>query len=220
MWELLQETLWLPNLLQSLLLLLMMAYWAMMICGALGLDFLNIDLDLEADVDVDVDADVDTDASAVGGIGPLHAMLMFFYVGKVPVMILLSLLVPAWWFASVTGNHYLNPGHDLFKGLAIAAGAFVLSLTVVKSLGAPVARLFETLDLDANAVGPIIGRECVLITSADSSRLGQAEIKTKAAPVRVNVLAREPTANFRPGETAVIRGHDPEKNVYFVASRN
>ena len=94
------------NLFFTVLLLLVLVYWIMVILGALDVDFLDIDFDS----DVDADADVDMDFQ---GGGFLRGILEFFYIGEVPVMVLVSVFSLSVWTISVLGNYYLNPNSSL-----------------------------------------------------------------------------------------------------------
>ena len=120
------------NLLFTVLLLLVLLYWIMVILGALDIDFLDFDFDTDTDVDIDADADMD-----VQGGGVLRGVLEFFYVGEIPVMVLVSVFALCLWMISVIGNYYLNPKDSLILSLPILAGNIFVSSMVVKVMAVP-----------------------------------------------------------------------------------
>jgi hypothetical protein len=167
-------------------------------------------------VDVDVDGEVDAaEISSIGG--PFEALLTFFYVGKIPVMILASLLVFSSWIAAMMGNYWVNPSGGLLLGLPVAAAAIAFGVLVVKVFGWPLGKLFEALNDHRDARNlTITGRICSVLTHTTADRLGQAEIRAGGAPIVVSVLA-EDKAEFNRGDEALIFEHDKNRNVYLIA---
>lgn len=209
MGEVLTEAVKPANLVFTVLLGIVIIYWIMVILGALDTDFLDIDFD--SDVDVDADADFDAD-----GGGALQGLLEFFYVGEIPVMVILSVLALSLWTISVLSNHYLNPAGTMLIALPLAAGNLFVSCIVVKILGVPLSKFFKSFDTDANASRPVIGRICKIVTTEISGdRLGQGEMSSKGAPILINVKA-EGDQVFKKGDEAIVLSKDPETGVYLV----
>jgi hypothetical protein len=210
--ELLHVALMPVNLVFTVLLGLVLVYWVMVIVGALDFDFLNIDFDTDTDVDMDVDADMD-----VQGGGVLRSVLEFFYVGEIPVMVLVSVFALCIWMISVLGNYYLNPKGFLILSLPILAGNLVVSCMLVKIMAIPLRKLFKSLDADPNAARDVMGRICRIVTTeVTRTRIGQGEVTGKGAPVLLNVTA-EGDHVFQKDDEAVIVGHNKETGVYLIA---
>lgn len=88
------------NLALSVMLVLILFYWVVVVLGAVGLDSLDFDLDFDGEPDIDIDTDLDTDASLLdAGLGT--AILKFFHIGTVPVLILLSVFILSLWAIGV-----------------------------------------------------------------------------------------------------------------------
>ena len=209
MGEVLTEAVMPMNLVFTVMLGLVVVYWIMVILGALDVDFLDIDFD--SDVDIDADADVDFD-----GGGPLRALLEFFYVGEVPVMVLFSVLALSLWTISVLSNHYFNPAGSMLMALPLAAGNLFVSCVVVKFFGVPLRKFFQSFETDANASRPVIGRICTIVTTeVRGDRLGQGEMAGKGAPILINVKA-EADQVFKKGDEAVVLSKDPVTGVYAI----
>ena len=198
------------NLFFTVLLLLVLLYWIMVILGALDFDFLDIDFDTDADVDMDVDADADMDLQ---GDGILRSLLEFFYVGEIPVMVLVSLFGLCAWLISVLGNYYLNPTSSLILLVPILAGNLFVSCILVKIMAIPLRKLFD----DPNASRDVMGRICRIVTSeVTAQRMGQGEMPSKGAPLLMNVLA-EGDHVFHKDDEAVIVGQNKETGVYLIS---
>ena len=204
------------NLVFTVLLLLVLVYWIMVILGALDFDFLDIDFDTDADVDMDVDMDAEADMDFQGG-GFLRSVLEFFYVGEVPVMVLVSIFALSAWVVSILGNYYLNPKGSLLLLAPILVGNVIVSCMLVKIAAVPLRKLFKSLDTDPNATRSVMGRICRIVTTeVTSTRIGQGEVTGKGAPVLLNVLA-EGDHVFHKDDEAVITGKNKETGVYRVA---
>ncbi len=199
----------------TVLLLLTGLYWITVIVGVLDINLFDIDLPdsgLEADVDVDADADIDA-----GGAGMFRSVLHFFYVGEVPTMILVSILILSLWTFSMLGNYHFNPGGSLWAAAPIFLVNLIASAFVMKLCATPLRRLYTMLNKDYNAPGDVIGRICkVTTTHVTREKMGQAEVPTKGAPIILNVMSQD-DHEFERGEEAVVVEKDSEKGTYTIA---
>jgi hypothetical protein len=233
MMELLHEAFSVPNFMLSILLLVVFFYWIMVIFGALDADLFNIEFDTDVDLDFDVDVDVDVDIDGDfefdvdggadgdlggdidgGGIG--RGVLEFFYVGEVPVMILISALILCMWAVSMIANYRLNPTGSMILALPLFAGNLIVSLMVCKVFIMPFKKMFSSLNKDANASRPVMGRICTVVTTQVSEKMGQAEMSSKGAPILINVVT-DGGKVFHKGDEAVVIGKNVENGVYTIA---
>ena len=215
MQEILQESVMMVNMGFTILLMLVMLYWVMVILGALDVSFMDIDLDADFDADADFDVDADADMDIQGG-GILRALLVFFYVGEVPVMIIISILALTMWVVSMTCNHYFNPGGSILLGIPIIAGTLFVSACVCKVIIMPMRKMFRVFQKDYNAPRQVLGRICTVVTTEITDNLGQAEVPTKGAPILLNVRAQQ-GCTFHKGDEAVLIEKDDEQGIYIIA---
>ncbi len=203
------------NVVFTVLLLLTGLYWITVILGVLDVNLFDVDLpDSGPEFDVDAGADADLDAMDVGA---LRSVLHFFYIGEVPTMILVSILVLSLWTVSMLGNYYLNPRGSLLLAVPIFLGNLTVSAFVVKVLGVPLRRLYTVLSKDYNAPSDVMGRICTITTThVTKEKMGQAEVPTKGAPIVLNVLSLDDHA-FQKGDEAVIVQKDSDKGTYLIA---
>lgn len=215
------------NLPLTVLLLLTVLYWITVIIGVLDVDLFNIempdsDLDIDADfnvqtdVDADIDVDVDPDGDIRAEVGVGRSILRFFHIGEVPTMVLASVLVLSLWTISMASNQWLNPTRSMLVALPLLAGNIFVSLLICKVVGMPLMRMYKVLNVDKNAPRSVIGRICVVTTTTVSERMGQAEVKTKGAPIVLNVVS-EGGHEFKKGDEAVITSKIEDKGVYTIA---
>lgn len=195
----------------STLLILIVVYWSTVILGVMDINFLDFDLPdagLESDIDGDLDAEFD------GSF--MRSVLAFFYVGEIPIMIILSILILFMWMVSMIANHHLNPTGSLIIGFPIFIGNFIISLFACKFFTMPLKKIFNVFEVDANASRSVIGRICIVKTTKLVNQLGQAEVNSKGAPIVLNVMAQS-GCTFVQGEEAVVVEKNKENGVYIIA---
>lgn len=195
------------NLPASSLLVAVMCYWLLAILAGLDLDFLDFDLDMDAEPDL----------SSVVGLG--FVVFRFVNIGRVPMMIWMSVFTVIYWFVSMLLDRLLDdPDHreTLFYAVQYGVRNFAIAVVLTKIFTQPLRDKFDAKE--PNRSEDLIGQECVITTSEVTESFGQARYKTEAAPLLLNVRTREkPLAK---GDVAVIVDHDAEENVYFVTKAN
>jgi hypothetical protein len=210
------------NIVVTVLLILNLIYWITVILGALDVDFLDVELfdsgleagpDVDVDVDVDAEGDLDLDMSQHG---VLRSIMHFFYVGEVPIMLLSSILILSMWTLCMFGNHYFNPSSSLLLAVPVYAISLVASLFICRIFAMPLKKVYDMFNKDYNAPRKVIGRICTVVTTSVSDKMGQAEVKTKGAPIVLNVIS-DGEHVFNKGDEAVIVGRDKEKGIYTIA---
>ena len=72
----------------TVLLMFTMMYWMVVIVGAAGLDLIEVDLDIDGHSDIE-------SAFSVGLVG-----LRFLNLGRVPLMVWITILALTWWCAA------------------------------------------------------------------------------------------------------------------------
>lgn len=201
------------NVVFTVLLLLIGLYWITVILGVLDVELFNIEVP-----DSEIEPGMETGAEAgEAGASFLRSFLQFFYVGEVPTMILVSMLILCLWTFSMLGNYYLNPNGSMLLAMPILLGNLVASLFVMKLFVTPLRKFYAMLNKDYNAPGKIIGRICtVTTTQVSQDKMGQAEVPTRGAPVVLNVLSLDEHI-FEKGQEAIVVEKDDAKGTYLIA---
>ena len=192
------------NLLATVLLGGVLLYWLLVIFGAVGMDAFEIDLDLDADGDFDLEfAD-----------GLFGTMLTFFHVGKVPVMIIISVFAFTFWLATIFTNHYLNPEFSLWTTSMLVWPCGLVSLAVTKLVVMPLAKGFNPPPQDLGRTD-LIGKTAAVNTLKLNQTYGEIVIEIDGPPLVLN--ARNETGQtLSKGDIVRIVSYDREKNVCLV----
>ena len=204
----------------TVLLIMNVIYWLTVILGVMDVDLLDFDLpdsgfEIDSDIDVDVDAAGEIDME-LGHYSILRSVLHFFYIGEVPIMLLLSILILSMWALCMLGNHYFNAGSSLLVALPVHAVSLMLSLVICRIFAMPLKKIYNLFNKDCNAPKKVMGRICIVTTTLVSDKMGQAEVKTKGAPIVLNVISDSKHV-FHKGDEAVVVAKDKEKGTYTIA---
>lgn len=129
------------NLHATFLVVLVMFYWLLVIFGAVGLETFDLDADLDIDLDLDVDIDADLDIHV--GESLFGALLTFFHLGEVPVMLVASIFSLFFWLATIMANHFQNPDLHLLTAAVWMLPCIVVSLIATKLAVMPIAAVLR-----------------------------------------------------------------------------
>lgn len=207
------------NLPYTFLLGLVLLYWISVILGALDLSALDfdvdadVDVDMDVDLDMDVDADVDSDLDAGGGW--FATALNFFNFGKVPFMIIMTVVIVSSWAMAVVSNHYWG-NYDWLFALAMVGPILFVSLLLAKFLTAPLVPLFEQINKASKPID-YVGLNCRLLLPADHEKFGQAEVTIDGDSLLIHVKTAQPGLRLQTGDRAVVIGKTPDKQFYLVS---
>ncbi|KAA3436898.1 OB-fold-containig protein [Rufibacter hautae] len=200
MQELLQASFSSANVFASGLLVFVLLYWLTVLVGVLDISSL----------DVEVDTNLDADASLAG----LDAVLAFFHLGRVPLMIFLSFFALPYWAVSVGVNYSLGTASS-WVGLLLLLPLAFFCLFIAKFLTYPFVKLFQTMETEEAPNAAFIGQVCTVLLPANNAQIGQAAVKTNGSPVLLNVKTSQESL-VQKGNTAVVIDYLPETNLYLI----
>jgi len=207
------------NIAFTLLLLAVFAYWTLIVVGAVGLDTFDLDLDTGADFDLDAgDLDAgDLDAGeSFAHTTPLTALLRFFHLGEVPVMIVVSFFVVAMWTVSLLVNRFLNYDNIWWIALIWLVPNVLLSLMIAKGLTMPFRSIFRYIDSGIEPRTRFVGKTCVIKSGHATPEYGQAELfRADGVPLLLNVQTR-PGVILEKGDVALLVARNAMANIYTV----
>lgn len=210
----------LVNLPYTLLVCVVLLYWISVIIGALDIDLFHFDLDVNADMEMDLDADLDTDMDAgADGDAQVHgdslrSVLLFFNLGDVPVMIMVSVLCFFMWNISMLFTYYTG-NQSLLMALAVFIPNFLGSLFIAKFVTHPFRILFRALGRDTEQAQDLMGKSCIVTTSQVDAAFGQAKIETEGAPLLLNARTEDGEI-LKKGEEALVVSYDPKKSIAII----
>lgn len=195
------------NAVPTALLLFTILYWIIVIIGFVGTDFLDID------IDVDSDSEVEVDATSSADISWLNKVLLFFNLGKIPLMVWLTFVALPLWFICVNINGLLGI-HNFFIGLVVFLPALFVSMFLAKFLTWPFVTFFQRIDEDSKKK-EIIGKVGVVTLSADHKSKGQAEVNYRGSFLRFYIKTREGAA-VQKGEQVLFIKNMVDEGAYLI----
>ncbi|WP_248959480.1 hypothetical protein [Sphaerisporangium perillae] len=154
MGEFVRTALSFPAVLFSFLLVVVVAYWVLVLLGGAGLDAL----------DGDGASDAGHEAGALSALG----------LGGVPATVAVSLLIALSWFGSLSGTALLGDPPALAR-VAVLVAAPVCAWLVTRLLVLPLRRVFAIHRAPSRK--DFVGRTCVIRTGRVGSDFGQAEVR-------------------------------------------
>ncbi len=190
----------------SLLLLLLSVYWSLAILAGMDLQILDFDLDLDGHPDL----------QEVVGVGVV--LLRFLHLGRVPLVIWLSVFSLLWWAVSVAFDRWLDD--PLLRESWWVAGQYALRNAALALVGTKVLTYPLRGKFDVSPPHPaeqMLGKTCRVVSSVVNEQFGQAEYATEGAPLRLHVRTQDGPP-LSQGDAATIVGFDPAKQIYFVTT--
>jgi hypothetical protein len=161
------------------------------------------------------DGDLDLDADDSGGA--LAAIMSALHLRSVPATVVFSFIITFSWLVSVVGMQLLTrlaPGlRGIPLSLSVLVGAFALSLPLTSLAARPLARVFAPRR--APVKSDFIGRTCVVRTGSVTAKFGEATLNDGGAGLVLRVRVEDGKQLGR-GEQALIVDYDAERETYLV----
>ena len=220
MFELLEAAVAPPNLLYTILLALMLLYWVLVLIGGISsetFEFFGMEVGTDADSDVDVDAsaDIDDPGLEAGHGSPLGSVLHFFYIGDIPLMIILSILILSMWTMSMVVNHLLGNVAG-WVALLLFPPLLVAGLAATRTVLMPFVPYLKKVLAQKGDRIELVGKRCVIRSLEATATHGQAEVAAAGAPLVLNVVTRRGIV-LPQGAEAVVCDYDKISGAYLVA---
>jgi hypothetical protein len=220
-----------PSVVFTVLLGVVLVYWAFVMVGVIHIGegsegALEGKLEgatkglLEGAVDhaghhAELDGDLDIDGDDGGGV--LAALMSALHLKSVPVTVVFSLIVTFAWLVSVVSMQFLTRLAPALVGpflsLGVLVAAFLLALPLTSIAARPLAKVFA-LKL-APAKSDFIGRTCIVRTGTVTNKFGEATLPDGGAGLVIRVRIEDGKQLGR-GEQALIVDYDAERETYLV----
>jgi hypothetical protein len=166
-----------------------------------------------ADADLDLG---DADDGNTGG-GTLAALMSALHLRSVPATVVFSLIVTFAWLVSVVSMQLVTRLAPALLGIALSSGvllgSFLLALPLTSIVARPLAKVFAPRA--APAKSDFIGRTCVIRTGSVTDKLGEATLHDGGAGLVLRVRVEDGKQLGR-GEQALIVDYDAERETYLV----
>jgi membrane protein implicated in regulation of membrane protease activity len=197
------------NFILTLLVILVTLYWLIVIFTGFDFDF--------AEADAEIDASTDLSKPEAGnpeGDGFWSAMFKFFYIGELPIVFLITLVVFTMWLINVNVTAILGISHNIL-GFAVLIPGFVASMLVTKVTARPFVKLYSMFNHKGEEPIDFIGKTGRVLSPMSNDRLGQLEIFVVNDVIKVcaKSIDGEP---IQYNETVIILEESPDKKFFFV----
>ena len=191
-----------PPLVASCLLALVTCYWLFVILGAVGIEALDFDLDFDADVDAG-------DIESMISVGMLP--LKWLNIGRVPLMIWLSVFALAFWLTSMLWDTPAGR-EDAWNMAAVILRNGAIGLLATKIVTQPLCDVFTG---DRGVTGDdLVGLVCEPTTRVSENK-GQAKVETgTGTPLLLSIRCEH--GELEKGERAQIVSYDRDREIYIV----
>lgn len=172
----------LPNAIMSILLGISAFYWLLTFISG---DFLgDWDLDAELGVDVDADAEVAVEPSF------FQKALAFINVGKVPIMVIISMFKFIAWIFTLASSLLWNVGEWGWKSGLILIPIGILSYFVTRWATKPFIRVYKQMGYNGEETHDLIGRVAILQSNIKDDALGTAELTIQNDVLKILVKSK------------------------------
>ena len=233
------------NVLPTLAMLVIVAYWLLMIVGVVGMDTLDIDLDVDAgvdldagidiggDVDVAADIDVETDGSILdaggadidvdsgggsssAGNSPLRPLFEFLYMSDVPIVIVATALMFGYWISNISLNLLFNPAQSFVVSLLWIIPNCIAALLIARVVVIPAATIGRKSAPEDLGRSKMVGLVGTVTTNEVTERFGQMEFKPENEP-EITLNIRVTTGQrLTKGDVAKIISYNHEDGTFLV----
>ncbi|WP_082795991.1 OB-fold-containig protein [Flammeovirga sp. SJP92] len=207
--ELLNESINLVNLPYTFLVVICLFYWLNVMVGVLSPDTLDLELDSTVDLDADIDHDIDDVAV---GHGVFATTAEFLFVGKVPLMIIITVLSTLMWVFSVFGNHYFGNTSGVYALMAFLP-ILIVSIFLSRFFVYPFALVFKKLNHEVDR--EIVGKVSKVVLPASNVKKGQATVLIGNAEQKIYIKTSENSSLFK-GDEAMVIEYDSTQKCYLV----
>lgn len=211
--ELFDATFSAVNIIPTILLMFVMAYWLLVIFGALDISSFDFDVDIDADAEMDFDAEAEADATGEISVSWFNNVLSFFNLDKLPLMVFLTFWIIPMWLISIMTNHILG-NHFFILSIVFLIPNMIVSLFVAKPITFPFIKLFNYLDKDSETSQVLLGATGKVIVGADDKKIGQGDVNIKGSNYRLNIKTKRGT--IKRGETMLVVNYIKSEKHYIV----
>jgi hypothetical protein len=198
------------NFLLTLLSIVMLLYWLFVIFTGFNID--GPDVDIDADVEADFE-----NPDLVGqpsGQGFWSGFLEFLYIGELPILFIISIVVFSMWFINVNVTAIFGLSHNLF-GFLLYFPNFILSMLITKVVAKPFVKLYAFFNHKGEEPIDFIGKVGKTTSPVSKDKLGQIQIQLEEDVLKVYAKAIDDEL-IPYGETVMILEESLDKKYYLV----
>lgn len=193
------------NFILTVLAILAVIYWIAIIFTGLDVDV--ADTNLENDI-------TKPDVGHAEGQGFWQSLVDFLYIGELPVMFIVSIIIFSMWLINVNVTALLGIENSIL-GFLIYIPALFISILVTKVIAKPFVKLYAVFNHKGEQEIDFIGKVGRVTSPMSQVRLGQIEIQLAEDVLKVYAKSLE-NEEILFGETVMILEESVDKKFYLV----
>lgn len=199
------------NFILTLLVIIITIYWLIVIFTGFDFDFAEADADIDADAGGDLSK---PETGSIDGDGVWSAMLRFFYIGELPVIFIVTLVVLTMWLINVNITAILGISHNAL-GFALYLPGFIASMLVTKVVARPFVKLYAMFNHKGEAPIDFIGKTGRVIAPMRDNRLGQIEVYVVKDVIKIYTRSIDGQPILY-NDTVIVLEESPDNKFFFV----
>lgn len=182
-------------------------YWVFMFFSGDGID---TDADFQMGDVTDVDASAETDGDVSFG----SKVLEFINVGKMPLMVIVTLFKFIGWILTLLSSIFLGLANWGLKSVLILIPVFLITFIIMHYATKPLVKMYKNLGYNGEESIDFLGRTGTLKSTIENGRIGILEVAIQKDVFRLNVKSRSGNRIEYGSEVMIMKAL--ENNIYEV----
>lgn len=193
------------NFILTVLSLLILLYWLIVIFTGFAFDFAEIDADTEMN---------NPEVGSGGAQGFWNSFMEFFYIGELPIMFIISIVVVSMWLINVNVTAIVGIENSLL-GILVYVPGLVVSMLITKVVARPFIKIYAHFNHKGEEAIDFIGKTGKVVAPMGKDKIGQVEIQVNTDVIKV--YAKSMDGEFiKFDETVIILEESPDKKYYLA----
>lgn len=212
----------LPNAIMTFLTGLSLIYWILNMLMGDGHDFdsTNVDIDFDGSEvqDIDHDSDVSHDHEAIEEPSFFSKAIDYINIGKAPLMVIVTLFQFIGWMITIASSVFLKLNEYGWKSVLILIPILLLTYFLMHYVTIPVVKLYNNVGYTGEEAYDFLGKNGMMRSSIQDSKIGSAEFKIGEDIIRLNVKSYNGEPLKYGDEVSVVNGSEDKK--YYYVQKN
>ena len=209
----------LPNAVMTVIMAILVIYWFVALLSGLGLDDLDLGFDFDIDIpdaDADVEvADPEHEVAPEKSPGFFMKFLNFINVGRVPFMLVITILKFFTWAGTLITTSFINVTSWGLSSVFIIIPIAIIGLFFTKYATNPMVKFFKEIGYQGDEAIDFLGRSGKMLSTIKENKIGVAEFVIENNPIRLNVKSQN-GEELKYGEYVIVMDEVDDKKCYLV----
>ena len=201
----------LPNGIMTVLTGCSLLYWLFVMISGSGMDF-GVDADAALEVGDVSELDSPDDVAEPGFMAKVWD---FINVGKVPLMVIVTLFKFVSWIMTIASSIVFGIGKMGVWSVLILIPIFIIAYFLMHFLTKPFVKLYKNLGYQGDDPIDFLGRTGKMKSTIEDSKIGSAEFYINGDVIRLNVMSKD-GSKIEYDETVLILNESEDRKIFYV----